>query len=310
MPGPHGKLQAIAGNLGTANAGIFFERAVYRAIYVGLPDIFDFLPAEGARGLLATGAMAQYGDTAYYPSEDGFYAFDGSNSAPIGKGRVDTFFYKDLQSSYLDRISSVADPARGLIFWAYPGAGSSNGNPNRLLIYSPVFNKWAVTAANSVQIEFLMRGATFGKTLEQLDTFGTLDALPFPLDSQVWAGGRSVLAAFDVNHKYGYFDGANLPATVDSTDFELAPGNQVTVHRARPLVDLSTATLAVAARDKISQSVVFGTAQAQEPNGSCSVPRPYNRGRYHRGRIQTQLGDVWSHISGIDLEEFDLEGSR
>ena len=307
QPGPHGAIMGIAGNLGTADGAVFFERAVFRIVYAGLPDIFDFIPAEGARGLLAAGALCQFGSIVYYPTEDGFYAFDGSNSTPIGKDKIDQFFYKDLQSNYLDRISCCADPSRGLIFWAYPGAGASNGNPNRLLIFSPAFNKWTATALNAVTIEFLLRGATFGKTLEQLDAFGTLDGLPFSLDSQVWLGNRSILAAFDVNHQYGYFDGPNLPAIVDTSDLEPIPGKQVLVSRGRPLIDLDSATIAGCARDKISPAVTFGVDQVQEPNGSCAMR---TRGRYHRFRLKTAAGAVWSQFSGVDGEEFVAVGGR
>jgi hypothetical protein len=299
-PGPQGAINGISGNLGTADGAIFFERAVWRAIYTGLPDIFSFIPAEGARGLLTNGGLNQFGNKVAYPTEDGFYLFDGTNSAPIGKGKIDRFFYNDLQTGYLDRVSCCSDPSRGLMIWAYPGAGASNGNPNRLLIYSEAFNKWTATEASTVQIEYLLRGATFGKTLEQLDAFGTVDSLAFSMDSPVWQGNRSILAAFDTSHKYGYFDGANLPAKIDTTDMEIIPGTQSSLTRARPLVDLSTATLATASRDSIKDTVTYGTAQTQEANGSCPLR---GRGRYHRVRFQSASGASWTQFSGIDVEQ-------
>jgi hypothetical protein len=300
IPGPHGQITGIAGNLGTANGAAFCERGVWRIIYTGLPDIFDFVPAEGARGLLSSGGLNQSGSRVAYPTEDGFYMFDGSNSLPIGKGKIDKFFYNDVQSSYFDRISSCYDPSRGLLIWAYPGVGASNGISNRLLIYSETFNKWTVTEANAVQIQYLMRGATFGKTLEALDVFGTMETLPFSLDSAAWLGNRSALSAFDNANKFGYFDGANLAAKIDSTDIELVPNRQTIINRIRPMIDLSTATIACSSRDKLSTATSYAAAQAQEANGT--VPTR-TRGRYHRVRMQTTSGDVWSHYSGVDIEE-------
>lgn len=304
-PGPHGQINGIAGNLGTADCGIFFERAVYRAIYTGLPDIFSFVPAEGARGLLASGGLNQLGSFVAYPTEDGFYKFDGSNSLPIGKGKIDNFFRSDLQVAYLDRISCCSDPSRGLLIWAYPGIGASNGIPNRLLVYSEAFNKWTVSEANAVQIEYLLRGATFGQTLEDLDAFGTVDTLPYSMDSAAWSGNRSILAAFDTTHSYGYFDGANLAATVDTTDMELIPGSQTLLSRARPLVDSSGATLSSASRDTLSATPSFTLPQAQEVNGSVALR---GRGRYHRIRMQIAAGEDWEQFSGIDVEEFARVG--
>jgi hypothetical protein len=307
VPGPHGVINGIAGNLGTADGAVFFERGVWRIIYSGLPDIFSFVPAEGARGLLCAGGLNQLGANVAYPTEDGFYFFDGSNSTPIGKGKIDKFFYGDLQTSYIDRVSSCSDPSRGLLIWAYPGVGSSNGNPNRLLIYSQAFNRWVATEASAVQIEYVLRGATFGKTLEALDAYGTIENLPYVLDSPVWAGNRSILAAFDTAHRYGYFDGSNLAAKVDTTDLELIPGSQSKINRARPLIDQAAATLSTANRDAISAAVSFGSTQAQEPNGSCALR---SRGRYHRLRMQTATGSAWNQFSGIDIEEIQDVGKR
>lgn len=298
--GPHGQIMGIAGNLGTADGATFFERAVWRIIYTGLPDIFSFVPAEGVRGLLASGGLNQLGANVAYPTEDGFYKFDGSNSIPIGKGKIDKFFYNDLQQSYIDRLCCCADPVRGLLIWAYPGVGASNGNPNRLLIYSDAFNKWTATEASEVEIEFLLRGATFGQTLEGLDAFGTVDSLAYSMDSPVWSGNRSILAAFDTAHKYGYFDGASLPAKIDTQDIEAITNQQSRINRARPLIDLSTATLATASRDQVSSAVSFSVPQLQETNGSCALRA---RGRYHRLRLQTASGASWNQFSGIDFED-------
>jgi hypothetical protein len=305
--GDHGALMGLAGNLGTAHCAVFFERAVWRMNYVGLPAMFDFVAAEGARGLLAPGGLCQFGAIAYYIGEDGFYAFDGSNSTPIGKGRVDKFFYSDFNSNYLDRICCSVDPTRGLIFWAYPGTGSSNGVCNRLLCYSPAFDRWTISDATSFQIEWLFRTATFGKTLEDLNAFGSLDSLAFSLDSQVWLGGRSVLGGMNSSHQLGYFDGPNLPATLDTSDIEVVPGYQSTVTRVRPMIDLANPIVAGCGRDRISGAKVFGPNKSVETNGSASMR---TRGRYHRYRVQTQLGDDWSQFSGVDIEEAAQVGKR
>jgi hypothetical protein len=303
-PGPHGAIQGIAGNLGTSDGAVFFERAVQRIIYSGLPDIFAFVPAEGARGLLVSGGLNQFGSNVAYPTEDGFYMFDGSNSLPIGKGKIDRFFYNDIQTGYLDRMSSCSDPSRGLLIWAYPGVGASSGIPNRLLIYSQAFDRWTATEASAVQIEYVLRGATFGTTLEGLDAFGTVDTLPYSMDSSAWQGGRSILAAFDTSHRYGYFDGTNLAAKIDTTDIEAIPGRQSKVNRIRPLIDSTAATIATASRDKISTTPSYSAALSQETNGTVATRM---RGRYHRARLQTATGEVWTQFSGIDVDPDDIQ---
>lgn len=100
--GTHGELMGIAGNLGPVDAAIFFERAVYRMIYVGLPDIFSFQRVGSSRGLIAPNALVQMDSTAYHLAEDGFYAFDGSTSRPIGKNKIDRYFFDDFDARYID----------------------------------------------------------------------------------------------------------------------------------------------------------------------------------------------------------------
>lgn len=298
--GPHGRGMGLVGDLGTANAGIFYERAVYRMIYSGLPDIFDFAPAEGARGCLASGSIVQQGPIAFYFGEDGVYAFDGSSSRAIGKNKIDRTLLADLDFNHLDRISGAVDPKRGLIVWAYPGAGNSNGVANRLLFYSPFLDRFTITDVGAINAEILIRGAAFGKTLEQLDSFGTIDSLLYSLDSSVWTGGVSVLAGFDSSHKFGYFDGSNLAATVDTSDFEPVPGRQCKVNLVRPLVDVSSATMATAPRDKIADSLSFSTDQPLTRSGYSATRA---RGRYHRFRIKVPAAATWNHISGVDVQE-------
>jgi len=305
--GDHGALMGLTGNLGTAHCGIFFERAVYRMNYAGLPAIFDFQAVEGARGLLASGGLLQYGAVAYYLGEDGFYAFNGSSSTPIGKGRIDNFIYQDMRSDYLDRISCAANPATGLLYWAYAGAGSSNGICNRLLVYSPAYDKWTISDATSYQIQWLFRAATFGKTLEQLDAFGTMDSLPYSLDSQVWMGGRSALGGFDSANKMGYFEGSTLPAIVDTGDLEVVDGAQSTVSRIRPAIDLVAPQVAGCGRGRISENKVFSSYKSLESNGTASIR---TRGRYHRYRIKTAAGDNWTQCSGINIEDYSKMGKR
>lgn len=305
--GTHGALKGIAGNLGTSDAGLFYERAVYRMVWAGEPYIFDFFPAEGARGLLCDGGLTQYGPIAYYTGEDGFYAFDGSSSRPLGKGKVDKFFHDDLLPSYVNRVCSTVDPKRGLVMWAYPGIGAIDGIPNRLLLYSPYFDKFTATELGAQQISSLVRGATFNKTLEQLDAIGSLDSLPFTMDSDVYAGGRAVMAGFDVDNKFGYFDGANLAPRIETADFEPIAGYTSLLTRARPLADSVNVTVSAAARTRIQDAVTYNAPSLLETDGTVSLR---SLGKYHRLKTEIPAGDTWNHISGIDIEEVSNMGGR
>jgi len=138
--GDNGFITGIVGNLGNADGAVFMEKAVYRMIYAGPPNVFDFPPAEGVVGCVAPGSLVAYGSLAYYLGPDGWYAYDGASAEPIGsitgQAEFDKTFYADLDQTYINRIVGTADAINKLIIWAYPGQGNVNGTPNRLLLYN------------------------------------------------------------------------------------------------------------------------------------------------------------------------------
>src|SRR6185312_15138457 len=90
-------------------------------------------------------SIVHYGGTDYYLGQDGFYAFDGGASAPIGAGRIDRWFFENADLSALNRVVGVADPLNKLIWWAFPGQQNQNSNPNFLLCYHTGLDRWAVS---------------------------------------------------------------------------------------------------------------------------------------------------------------------
>lgn len=302
ISGDHGWAQGIVGNLGTAHGAIFFERAIWRMNYQGYPTIFSFEPAQGARGTPAPGSIVQLGAIVYYLGEDGFYSFDGSTATPIGAGKVDKTFYSDFDISYADRVSSAIDPVNKLVFWAYPGAGHANGNPNHIMIYNWSLNKWAIADITS---ELIFRSQTFGYTLEGLDALGyTLDTLPFSLDSRQWTGGKIMLSAIDTNHKLNYFNGNNLAPSVDTSESEFFPdetfnkGRRAIINNVRPMVDGGTPSITIGTRNRLEDPVTWGSAVSVNSEGNCPV---IANAKYLRARITLPSNSTFTHIQGVDV---------
>ena len=75
---------AITGLVGGEYATILLEKAIARASYVGSPLIYQIDRVETSRGCPFSGSVANIGNTVFYLSDDGFYAFDGTKSVPIG----------------------------------------------------------------------------------------------------------------------------------------------------------------------------------------------------------------------------------
>jgi hypothetical protein len=297
LVGGAGWVQGIVGNLGTADGAVFQERGIVRMSYVGPPAIFAFATAEGARGTPAPGSIAQLGTIVYYLGEDGFYAFDGSASRPIGANKIDKTFFADLDPQHLGRVSAAIDPINKLCFWAYPGAGNSGGNPNRLLAYNWSLDRWSLI---EVELELLLRSLSFGYALDGLDVVNaSLDALPFSLDSRAWTGGRVLLAGFDPAHRLGYFSGAPLAPVVETAEARLAEGRRVSVTAARAVVDGGVPAVAIGTRERLADPVAYGPAVAIDARGNA--PQRAS-GRYARARVTLPAGSGFAHIGGVEID--------
>lgn len=293
--GPHGAARGIVGNLGNADAALFFEQAVFRVEYVGPPAIFAVRIAEGARGCPASKSIVQRGSECFYLGEDGFYRFDGVNSTPIGEERVNRFFFNDVDNDALHLVSGAADPTRPIIYWAYPRSGVSYCN--RILAYNIVLNRWSITDIDAVLVELLLPALSVGVTVDTLP--GNLDSYPQNVDDRQFTGGRLSAGAFDTGHKLGYFSGAYLAPSVDTEEANILDGRVSVVTGVRALVDGAAPSVAIGARSTLVGSPTFGDARSPEPSGVIPARAT---GRYHKARLSLPAASVWSHISGVEID--------
>jgi hypothetical protein len=297
LVGEAGWIQGLVGNLGTADGAIFQDRGIVRMAYVGPPAIFAFATAEGARGTPAPASIAQLGSVVYYLGEDGFYAFDGSASRPIGANKIDKTFFADLDPAWLSRVSAAIDPINKLCFWAYPGVGNTAGNPNRLLAYNWSLDRWSLC---EVESELILRTLSFGYSLDGLDALSaSLDALPLSLDSRAYTGGRVLLSAFDAQHRLAYFSGPPLGPTVETAEVQTPQGSRTFVRAARPLVDGGTPSVAIGTRDRLADAGSLGSAVPIDARG---VAPQRAGGRYVRARVTLPAAATFTHISGVELD--------
>jgi hypothetical protein len=296
LPGDGGWIQGLVGNLEAADGAVFQENAIYRAQYVGSPAIFSFHRIDGARGTPAPGSIASLGPFCFYLADNGFFQFNGAQSVPIGAGKVDRTFWSDVDTSYLYRITSSIDPVNKLVFWGYPGSGNSGGTPNKILVFNWELGRWGY---GEQALEILLQSRAFGYTLDQLDPFGTLETLPFPLDSRVWTGnGRFLLSAMDTDHKLATFSGANMAASIDTAEAQIFPGQRAFVSGIKPITDSAAATVAAGTRALLGDSVTYGSDTSMDATGVCPMR---SEGRYHRARLSIPATASWSHVSGVDV---------
>lgn len=314
LVGPGGWNQGIVGGLSSADAVIFQERAIYRCVYIGPPAIFSFSVLAGGRGTPAPGSIVQVGEQAFYLSDNGFYATDGLQTVGIGDGQVDKTFWSMVDQNNLFRITAASDPLNKLIYWAFPGPQNTSGNPNYIIVYNYELKRWSLIEQAT---EVMMQALTTGYTLEELDFFGTLETLPFPLDSRAWTGGRLNLACFDNTHSMALFSGMPLAATMDSSEANLNNQGLAHISRVWPLVDAQPTinlppgaitfssdqppmTVTMGQRNRLADPVTWRTPTAiTSTTGSAPVR---STAMYQRARIQIAAGAIWQNAQGLEVD--------
>lgn len=293
--GDAGWIMGVVGNLGNADGAVFMERAVYRIIYSGPPATFAFIPAEGVKGCPAPNSIIHLGPYAYYWAQDGIYRFDGSVSTPLGANRVDKTIYSLVDFSHIYRVDGAVDPTSKMIYWAFPSLSNSNGNPDTILAYNWVLDKFSII---NQTVETIFYSMSFGTTLVNLPG-GNLSQINIPLASRQWTGGTLNLSGFDASHRLGYFNGPTLQATVSTQEVQPYPGQRAFVQNTRPLVDGGLPTVALAARNRLIDTSSYNTPQAVTSFGTC--PNTID-GRYIKAEIIIPAMSNWTHVQGIELE--------
>jgi len=290
-----GWVQNIIGPIGGAAGAIFMERSIYRIQYEGPPTQFGFYEVERARGTPATNSIANVGPMAFYLGEDGFYAFNGQSSEPIGANKVDKFFFADLNQAYFSRVIAAADPINKIVIWVYPSTASTSGTLDSALIYNWQVGKWSSADFSG---EFIFRGLSQGYLLDDMDSFGTLDGMSqIPLDSRVWLGGRLLLSAFDGSHRLAYFTGSSLEATLTTGELDGGNHSRVFVTGIRPVVDGGTPTVAIGYRETPGATVTYGSDIAA---GADGVSPQRISARYVRARVKVPAATTYTHAIGVE----------
>lgn len=287
----------IQGGISQALNGLVMqESAIRRMVFdpgSGLAFRFEVLDPE--RGVLAPRSIVNVGPNQYaYLSKDGFYW--GPEARPIGAERVDRWFFANCDSDYYGLVSGVADPFEKIVWWRFRDANGMH----HLLGFDWQLDEWFYSNNNAVE---LLPAATVGYTLEDLDAFGSLETLPYSLDSRFWRGGIPGFAGFTSDYKFGFFDGPNQEATITTEHKALRWPRRAVTGRIRVLVDSDNATCAVAAKETQNGTLSFGSDLSRQTGQSFINSRV--SGRWHQFKVKLPAGDTWSNAVGIDIEHTD-----
>jgi hypothetical protein len=167
----------INGLVGGEFGIVFLEKAIVRMSYIGSPLIFQFDTVSRNVGCIEGNSIAQYSGTAYFLSDDGFYATNGQTLNGIGSEKVDRYFFNNANIGDIDSISAAVDPERNLVIWNY---GNVSGGRS-LLIYNFETQKWCEA---DTDVDYLSTLATSNSTLDGIDSAYNVTAGAFVIGQQ------------------------------------------------------------------------------------------------------------------------------
>ena len=260
--------------------------------YDGSSQIFAFDPIDRDRGVSVPRMVVGHGRFVYYPSEEGFFLTDGTQSYPIGENKVDRTFYNQFDTNNAYRCSAAIDPLNKLVAFAFP---SSTGVGKIFFFYWPE-RKWSEA---EVDVDALVNTTSESLTLEDLDSISSsIDALGISLDSAQFRGGGLLFGAFNTAHQLAYFDGDLLAATLETGEVEFNQGFYTRVSKLRPLIDGGTIKASVGGRDRQVDPIVYGPSNDLDVIGEIGADDEHH---YHRIRCNISAGGDWTHAQGVQV---------
>jgi hypothetical protein len=206
-------------------------------------------------------------------------------------------------------ITGAANNGAGLIRLALAG-GLSNANfaiaGQNFIVVQGVLGTveangtWVVSIIDATHID-LLRHPDTGVASAFVNAYtgggqigGSLDALPFSLDS-ISKAAQAQLAAFDSNHKLGFFDGSNIEAIMETDEADLG-GSLVFISGVRLVGDAAGAMISIGGRLNAQSAPVFGTESSLDETGSANA---ITETRYAKARVRVPAGETWTYVRGV-----------
>lgn len=300
---------AVYGVAGRETGYVLQADAVRRMVYQATgASVFAFERIEGARGCTAPYSIINVGGVTFYYGATGFNAISGIQSQQIGLDRVNEFFKSVAVPGSIVEMVGAVDPRATRVAWAFKSTSSSASQTfDQFLIYDWGRDKWALTLCSLDYLAF--NGlASLGYTLEQLDAFGTMETLYASLDSPAWQGGVPSFGGIDSTHKLGYFNGATLEATVETSEKQLNPPGRAFVSGVTLYGGPAETMIAVGGRETNTDNVstVYNSEFGIEVDGNAAARCS---SRYHRSKVRIPAGSSWTQLVGVDYT-YVAEGGR
>jgi hypothetical protein len=130
----------------------------------------------------------------------------------------------------------------------------------------------------------------------------TVDSLVTTLDDRLYKGGKFLFGGVR-DTRIITFTGLPATATITTNDLEYGYNSVLTL--IRPSVDNGSASVSVASRRMLDDTITYGSSVTASQEDRCAVR---SAGRYHRVAL-TPTGANWSSAIGMDID-YSEQGTR
>ena len=271
---------------------VFQEDKIRFAEYTGGQWIFNFNVIHENIGCYAPWSVVGVRNTFFWYDVGGFY--QGLDAQPIGSNKINKFIEDNVTSSNRKAMRGTVDPVRKIVSWTMLLAD----NTYFRIGYNWITGKWAPVYDD---IAFPFFAIPTGVTFDTWDDYSsTFDALPYTFNSDVWVGDEiPLMAGFDADGNFGYFNGPNLEATLETADVNLTPGYFTNVGFVRPVDDVTPTDghLQVGTRQYPGGAITW--SDDIEADTNMARFRVNKRGFTHRIRRVIDAGATWNNSRGI-----------
>lgn len=280
----------------TADAFIFFERAIFRMRYVGGANIFAFEQAINDRGCIAPKSLINVGSLTFFLSETGWCSFDGVSVTQIGFNKIDNWFKSRYIRSQNYKIQSAIDYDRKTVLFSYPTDDESYNS--EILVYNWEIGEWSyIQMSTSLIFSSRTRRQTtdsLGSTL--VDTFVGF------VDDPSYLAQFQRIAAFDTLNRYAFFSGNTLQPIVETIQFQTGMIRRSIVREARLVWDgLTEQKPEIQPATRNSQGEMF-TFSNWVPLNAHDIAPLRQQAQYHKFRIRMPENTNYRFIQGVELD--------
>ena len=180
------------------------------------------------------------------------------------------------------------------MFWSYVSSNATGTVPDRVIVYNWEVKEWGkIDVKTNAFVQFV----TERVDLDSLDQFGTMETLPFSLDSPFWSGGNIILGVFGTDNKLSNLTGPFLEGKFETPDAQLNPEGRTYISGITPIIDASEMFASIGSREKLGDNLVFTNEEAMESTGDIPIN---TSGRYLRARIRIPVGIPWFLAQGVN----------